>query len=246
MPTQIIYIAVVILVVILIIAVRWPRLKLFFTRVFRGKYSLAYVSLYKKYYFKSPYTHCIKDEFVFRIFSFFEKSKDTKQFKTNKTIQFGETPFLIRYNDFIKTFGKPYCFNIYLIQPSTNKLKIIGHKEQMLNTDMKALYYFIDNKFFMGEYVFKEITHETINKISNLLQKKYLDDILTEGTDDFYIENKDNIIIYFSYTGFALILRYYCWKDTQINNILEEYFTETRTLSGDIKNEHPDELYDKL
>ncbi len=245
MPTQIIYIAVAILVVILIIAVTWPRLKLFFTRVFRGKYSLAYVSLYRKYYMKSPYTHCIKDEFVFRILSFFEKSKDTKQFKTNKTIQFGETPFFIRHNDFIKTFGKPYCFNTYLIQPSNNTLKIIGYKEQMLNTDMKALYYFIDNTFFMGEYVFKEITHETINEISNLLQKKYLDDKLTEGTDDFYIENKDTMI-YFSYTGFALILGYYCRKDTQINNILEEYFTEMRTTSGDIKIEHPDELYDKL
>ncbi len=246
MPTQIIYIAVIILAVILIIAVTLPRLKLFFTRIFRGKYSLAYVTLYKKYYMKNPYAHCIKDEFVFRIFSFFEKSKDTKQFKTNKTIQFGETPFLVRYNDFIKSFGKPYCFNTYLMQPSDNKLKILGQKEQMYNTDMKALYYFIDNTFFMGEYIFKEINHETINKISNLLQKKYLDDILTEGTGDFYIENKNNTIIYFSYTGFALILRYYCRKDTQINNILEEYYTEMRTTSGYIKNEHPDELYDKL
>lgn len=246
MPSQIIYIAVAILLVIIIIAVTWPKLKLLFTRCFQGKYSLAYVSLYKKYYMKSPYAHCIKDEFIFRIFSFFEKSKDTKQFKTNKTIQFGETPFLVRYNDFNKTFGKPYCFNIYLIQPSDKKLKILGHKEQMYNTDMKALYYFIDNEFFMGEYVFKEINNETINKISNLLQKKYLDDILTEGTDDFYIEDKDNTIIYFSYTGFSLILRYYYRKDTQINNILEEYFTKTRTISGNIKKEHPDELYDKL
>jgi len=246
MPTQIIYIAVIILAVIIIIAITWTRLKLFFTRIFRGKYSLAYINLYKKYYLKSPYAKCIKDEFIFRIFSFFEKSKDIKQYKTNKTIQFGETPFLVRYNDLIKTFGKPYCFNTYLIQPSDNKLKIIGHKEQMLNTDIKALYYFIDNTFFMGEYVFKEITHETINKISNLLQKKYLDDILTEGNDDFYIEDKDNTIIYFSYTGFALILRYYCRKDTQINSILEEYFTETRTISGNIENEHPDEFYDIL
>lgn len=246
MPTHIIYIAVAILVVILIIAVTWPRLKLFFTRFFRGKYSLAYISLYKKYYMKSPHAKCIKDEFIFRIFSFFEKSKDTKRFKTNKTIQFGETPFLVRYNDLIKTFGKPHCFNIYLIQPSDNKLKIIGKKEQKYNTDLKALYYFIDNTFFMGEYVFKEIAHETINKISNLLQKKYLDDILTEGTDDFYIEDKDNTIIYFSYTGFSLNLRYYCRKDTQINNIVEKYFTETSTISGNIKNEHPDEFYDIL
>ena len=53
MPTQIIYIAVIILAVILIIAVTLPRLKLFFTRIFRGKYSLAYVTLYKKYYMKN-------------------------------------------------------------------------------------------------------------------------------------------------------------------------------------------------
>ena len=225
----------------------FSRIKLFLLKTFYSKYNYRYINAYKKYTNKNPHGYCIKDEFVFHILEFFKKNESCESYTTDKVIKLSDVEYFTTYKELTKIKEKPICFNSYFLNNKYD-VKIIGYRDSMFNSSMRVLFYFIDDVFFMGEYVIKETSDNKIERISKIIHEKYLGRNNRVGAkENFYIDGLDNSKMYFTNTGFSLIIKYFSNNDNtikaKIDNICGEY-------KGIIKNfekqKQTDELYEKL
>lgn len=197
-------------------------IRLMTVRIFKGKYSLAYNELYRKlkslvHTEKTPFTKCIKNLPQYNVFELFNKDSSYKVYKTNRNISFGNTPFSESFEKLLKESDKQFCYNIYKINLS--EWKVLGYKEKKFDTNMKTLYYFINDKFFFGEYVFSDVQVLDVPAIANALFKKYnIENFKNE--DRFYISDNSNSEIGFINNGITLTIKYLCRKDSDINSEL--------------------------
>jgi hypothetical protein len=105
---------------------------------------------------------------------------------------------------------------------------VLGYKEVVFNERAIAAYYFIDNVFFMGEYIFKDTSEE----IGEKCIRPYLENG-TELEDNFYVENTHDRIIHFQNNGFNIDIKYLTREDDNIIGVLKEYHDTmtSRTLN---------------
>jgi len=234
-------------IIIFATIISFPRIKLFLLKTFYSKYNYRYINAYKKYTKKNPHGYCIKDEFVFHILEFFKKNESCESYTTDNVIKFNDVEYFTTYKELTKIKEKPICFNSYYLNNKYN-IKIIGYRDSMFNSSMRVLFYFIDDVFFMGEYVIKETSDNKIERISKIIHEKYLGRNYKVGVKgNFYIDGSDNSTMYFTNTGFSLIIKYFSNHDNtikaKIDNICDKY-------NGIIKNfekqKQTDELYEKL
>ena len=208
-----------------------------------GEYSYKYISLYKNYTKKSPHVYCFKDEIIFHIIPLIS-NENVKKLKTQKDIQFGDTKFFSNYSQIINTKGKPFCYNTFLL--NSTEVKVAGYKVSMFNSEIKALYFFYDKIFFMGEYVIKkEGKNIDITKFSETLIKKYCkEEIIID--ENFVIENNNGNIIHFSDDGFFISIKYFSNQNKNITNNISDYFNEFRSIKDPSKTQFQLEIDDIL
>ncbi len=198
-------------------------IRLMTVRIIYGKYSFAYNELYKKlksfvHTEKTPFTKCIKNLPHYNVFELIKKDSSYKIYKTNRNISFGNTPFSDSFEKLRNESGKHFCYNIFKINLS--EWKVLGYKEKKFETNMKTLYYFINNKFFFGEYVFSDVQVLNVPAIANALSKKYnVENFKNE--DRFYISDNSNNEIGFINNGITLTIKYFCRSDSEINSELD-------------------------
>lgn len=238
----ILFLAIIIVVVVII---SYPRIKLFFIKLFYSKYHYRYINAYKKYTKKSPHGYCIKDEFIYHILVFKEKDKRFEKYTTVREIKFGDTEYFTTYQEIKRQKRKPFCFNSYYLNNKYD-IKIIGYRDSMFNTTMRVLYYFIDDVFFMGEYIFKDTLGERAKRISKIMHEKYLGHT-TNKSEKFYIDGPYDTSIHFADTGFSLIIKYFSNEDNDIKAKLDDICKEYKGIEKRFdKRKHKDELYDRL
>lgn len=197
---------------------RWIRLTLL--KLVYGEYSFEFISTYKSYYIKSPFQYCFKDEFLTHILYVLTKKEDIPTFKSQQDINFEGTPYFINYKSFLKKKGNPYCFNAYYFDNVGFEIQALGYRSTIAGSKAVIIYYFMNDSFFMGEYIFKNPK----TNIKNTLAEQYLEKReLTE--DNFYIENTKNRIIHFHNTGFTVDIKFLNREDPNIINNLTEYFS---------------------
>jgi len=243
MEIQLIAGAVILFIFVFFIIKSIPRFSLFYMKLFYGEYSYKYVSLYKNYTKKSPHIYCFKDEIIFHIIPFIT-NRNQKKIITKKDIQFGDTKFFIKYSELINAKTKPFCYNVFLM--NSTELKVAGYKVSMFNSEIKALYFFYDNIFFMGEYVIKkEDKNIDIAKFSQTLMKKYCDDNLVID-EDFVIENKNGNIISFSDDGFFVSIKYFSNQNKEIVNSISDYYDDFHSIKSQSKTQFQQEINDLL
>ena len=193
------------------------RIKEFSTTIIHGKYSLQYINLFKKNDLRSPFIPCIKDEFIFHILMFLIKSPKSKTFNTNDTIQFGNVSFSTTYKEVFKEKGIPFCFNALMVKDY--EIKVIGYQEVLNQTKLKSVYFFINNHFVVGEYVFSDIAKLESMNISKIIVKKYISESI-DKIEEFYIEDPSKNMIYFRDNGFELSVKYCNYGDNEVRKIL--------------------------
>ncbi len=243
MEIQLIAGAVILFIFIFFIIKSIPRFSIFYTKVIYGGYSYKYVSLYKYYTKKSPHVYCFKDEVIFHIIPFISKEK-IKTLRSQNNIQFGDTNFFSTYSQIIDAKGKPFCFNTFML--NSTEVKVAGYKVSMFNTEIKALYFFYDKVFFMGEYVIKkEDKNIDVTRFSEALIKKYCkaDNVINEN---FIIENNNGEIIHFSDDGFFISIKYFSNQNKNIINNISDYFNEFQSIKDQSKTQFQDEIDDIL
>jgi hypothetical protein len=221
MNLQIFLLAAVLVVVIFIIVRYHPQFIIFFSRIMYGRYHPNYVQTHKNFTGKSPYAYCIKDDFINHISGYFGKSKPTESFKSNLDIEFGSLPFACKYRKLITLKGKPFCAN--LLRNEFFDLKIFGYREELIGSKIRTNFYFIDKKFFMGEFSLKTPAQERIEELSTVLQKKYLGERKT-NSENFIIEGANNVLVLFENTGFHLAIKYFDKDNEDIKPKLDEFW----------------------
>ena len=187
--------------------------------VMKGKYSLQYVNLFKKNNLRSPFTPCIKDEFIFHVLMFLLKSPRAKSFKTSNNIQFGNIPFTTTYKEVFLNKGIPYCFNSMMV--GKHEIKVVGYQELVNKTKFKSIYFFINDKFCVGEYLFSEVGKVESLNISKILMKKYITDSIDQ-IEEFYIDDVSGNVIYSRDNGFETSIKYCNFGNSEVKDILFE------------------------
>ena len=244
MEIQLIAGAVILIIFIFFIIKSIPRFSIFYTRLIYGEYSYKYISLYKNYTKKSPHVYCFKDEVIFHIIPFIS-NEDVKKLETQKDIQFGDTKFFSNYSQIIKAKGKPFCFNTFMLNLA--EVKVAGYKISMFNTEIKALYFFHNKIFFMGEYIIKkEDKNIDVAKFSNTLIKKYckVADFMID--ENFIIENNNGTKIHFSDDGFFVSIKYFSNQNKNIFNNISEYFNNFQSIKVQSETQFQEDIDDIL
>ena len=203
--------------ILLIIFRKFIRLKII--GLVYGFYSYRYVSAFKKYFIRSPYQYCFRDEFISHLIYILAKKEEIPSYKSKQNISFENTPYNIKYKDFIKMKGKPYCFNAFLFSHSNFEIKALGYQEKVAGSMAIMVFYFMSDVFFMGEYIFRK--PRTDLKAS--LAKQFLVGENIES-DNFYIENSKDRIIHFQNTGFSIDIKYLNREDSSVISNLKEYY----------------------
>jgi hypothetical protein len=201
----------------------FPVINLIFIRLFHGKYSFQYLEFFKKNDLRNPLNNCIRDEITLHFSFFFKILSKAKFYQSNRNVEYEDFPFLYSYKQMVKKFGRPQCINIARFQ--SHKVKVVGYVDQYMKRKMKRLFFFIDDVFVMGEYVFSETHRVDPSSVRDALTEKYLGE---KGLEDetFYIEGPYGNVINYHDNGFYASVKYFCRSDEQINNIIGSVFPE--------------------
>lgn len=230
---NILFIGVVVLLVLIFILLAYPKLKLFCIRFLGNKYSSVYINSFKKYYNKSPFGYCIKDEFVYHFLPFFETEKGAKVYKTNQEVSFGNVPFFTEFSRLKREKGKPFCFNAVNLEGCD--AKILGYKNYYFDTSTTVLYYFIGNCFFMGEFVFKSPKPKAIDEIVRALSEKYTLHKIKPGKR-FYIKRSDNSSIFFHDSGFSVSVSYINLDNEKVKGNLDKVYSNLKSIGEHLES----------
>ena len=201
----------------------FPLINLLFIRAIHGKYSFQYLEFFKKNDLRNPLNNCIKDEITLHFSYFFKILPDARFYKTDREITFEEFPFRSSYRLLIKMNGKPQCINIARFK--SHKVKVVGYVDEYMKRKMKRLFYFIDDIFIMGEYIFSETHRVDPTGVRDALTEKYLGQRSVED-ESFYLEGPQGNAINYHDNGFYATIKYICRSDERINSIIEAVFPE--------------------
>jgi len=215
----------------------------FYIRLFYGKYSPRYYFIYKKYVKKSAYRPCYKDSFIAHIEIFLENDENYEIHNTSQKISFVNFNFGCSIKELKKVKGEPYYYTIEKIGKAD--IICIGYNEDSLNTEIKTIYYFLNNKLFMGEYVFKSVPSQIENNIYKTLEDKYLNEPIRNKTC-FIIKDYDQSVIIPENTGFELIIKYFCRENKEAYKLIKDHYNRYKR-NGIVKNKNIDtDLFDKI
>lgn len=233
------------LLVLLIVLFIWfyPLIHIVFTRMLFGKFSAKYIEVHKKYTGKSPYGYCIKDDFVNHIAAFYASRANLPVYNSDQEIRFGKVPFGIKFKEVFRTNKTPFCVNSFRF--GNFDLKMLGYRAELYESEMKTYYYFVDNKFFMGEYTFKAPSEDKLNEVAHVIRKKYLSG-KPDTTFNFRINGANDTSLRFENTGFNLSVKYLDESDQEINDKLESYWNTAIKKGFEETSDFETELFDKL
>jgi len=148
------------------------------------------------------------------------KNDEIPAYKSGKEIFFEETPYFTEYKEFLKKNGTPFCFNAFEFQHLDFDIKALGYQSNIAGSKSINVFYFMNDLFFMGEYIFKNPrTDVKKNLVEHFLGHNDL------ASDNFYIENTKDRIIHYNDNGFTVDIKYLSKEDETIINNLHGYYS---------------------
>jgi hypothetical protein len=198
-------------------------IRLSFLRLIYGSYSLEFFQAYKKYYIRSPFQYCFRDEFITHLLFVLEKHHSVPAYKSPKEIYFEKTPYFIPYKEFLKQKGTPHCFNAFSFRNPDFVIKALGYQDIIAGSKATIVFYFMNDLFFMGEYIFKKPR----TRIKESLLQHFLEDQQVDA-DNFYIENTRQRTVHFQDTGFTVDIRYITEENPSIARHLRDYLNQAK------------------
>ena len=194
------------------------QLKLKMIQIKHGRYSYEYVKQFKKYTNKSPFPYCFKDDILPYLRVANKKREIIKNFKSEKPCVFENTSFGKSKNEVLTGKADPDCFNIFKIKDA--ELRSYGYYKNQFGSEAKAVFFFFDKLFFMGEYIFEN--SRNIDKsvfLSDLISQNDLDQIQT--LNQFYVSCRNNTSLFYYDNGFTITIRYSDLSNTNFREIMQ-------------------------
>jgi hypothetical protein len=205
----------------------FPLFRLAYVSMVYGRYSYEFLEFFKENDLRSPHNNCIKDEITMHFYCFYKRLRNAEEYETKTNIEFGQVPFLTRYKQMLKSKGSPQCVNVARF--SDARVNVLGYNETAQGIKMKAIHYFIDDLFIMGEYSIPELQKVKTTAVTGALAAKYLNGI-EPAKDVFYITDPIGNQINFENNGFSINIRYLFKGNKRANEILDSIF------SNDVSN----------
>ncbi|MEI6750312.1 MAG: hypothetical protein ACOYMF_11805 [Bacteroidales bacterium] len=192
---------------------------------------------------KNPYPPCIQDDLIVHCFNFIDINPETKVYATKSEISFGSYPFFTKLA-VVKGKTIPNCFNIYKLSDKCT-IKILGLKTEMFNNKIVEVYYFMNDIFFMGEYLFPDISKANCEQLIGVLEKKY--NISGRISDEeFYVQDDQDSLLFFGNNGFSISIQYINNKKPYINELWDAYFKNAIKKDILITADDHKEIFSKL
>ena len=240
---KIIIIVAVALVLIIIIIRMYPLLHIWMSRLFFGKYSARYVATHKRYFRQSPYSYCIKDDFINHLAGCYRLPPELPTFDSELEIEFSDAQYSQKFKEVIRAFPSPICINANRL--SAFELQVLGYKSDVFGHAMKKYFFFANGRFFMGQTTFNHSTVDSRAELISVLQKKYLNGLKTPATD-FLIRGQNQSFLRCEYNGFHLILSYFSRADADTIALVDEHWNSSITSKTVAQPSLHAELMDKL
>jgi len=145
-------------------------------------------------------------------------SKDSiLEFKTDKKIEFQNTPFNTSFRRIKNQKKKFSCYDTFNYQ--NYFWRRLGYRERIFNTGVRLIYHFIEKKFFFGEMFFSDVSKVDTNIVALSLLRKYTDQ-KSVPPQNFKITGK-NAYIFYENTGINLSIKYISTEKEELNAILK-------------------------
>jgi hypothetical protein len=215
-------IALILLFVSLFFKTIFEHLRLYYIIFVHGKYSYEFLQFFSVRNLRNPHSSCISDEIRQHFISFFKENfSESVHFQTVVPIDFEDTQFLLDFKKILRKNGKPNGINISKEEGSY--IKVLGYYDQIENVKMRSLYFFHDDIFVMGEYIFASLTPKLPGEVTNTLSNKYLDGIEIKG-DTYFIKDLAGNQILYKDNGFTVSIKYICTGDKHTFETLTHHF----------------------
>ena len=91
---------------------------------------------------------------------------------------------------------------------------------------MSVTYFFLKDKFFLGEYRFGDITNINLPDVIKTLSKRYELE-LPETSEEFLITDSSGLLIHYIFNGIAASIRYFSKVDSDIQQVISDYLSRT-------------------
>ncbi|MEI7661353.1 MAG: hypothetical protein WCK34_04115 [Bacteroidota bacterium] len=150
---------------------------------------------------------------------------------------------MINSKTLFKSKGKPDCMKVI----SINDIRFIvaGYHETLQGIRMRSLYFFVNDLFVMGEFLFSDLLRMKPATLVATLSAKYLNGIPVES-EVFYIKDTHGNQINYEHNGFSISIKY-LYKGDQTTNMVLSAFLESGELSeNDLMTMGNDELLDRF
>ena len=246
MNVKFVIVSVVLICLIIIFLRKWivRFIILSYISIKYGKYSHEFFSYFKDNNLISPYNSCVKDQITTHFLVFTKKIKNSDEFQTTTSIDYEEIPFLESSENLIHRKGNPDCINVATLREI--KFMVIGYNEYIHDLKMKSMYFFLNDHFVMGEFLFSDIKRTEPNNLIEMISSKYLNGNPI-GKDFFYVKDTEGNQLNFENNGFSIAIKYLFRGDPTTNMILSESNLQGSNLTEKnlmvLRNE---ELLDRL
>jgi len=206
-------------------------LKAILFRFIYGDYHINYLSLFydEDSYYNSYYPS--KSNLYNQISSIREAILKRQKTSTELPLYFQNIEYGISSKKMISLIGKPVSHDV--ISLGQEKVVSLEYNLDQHNVIDKYVYYFRNDKYYMGEFHFNKVKEETTNEILHSINAKYHTKF--DGHEMFILRNKNGNLLQYKDLGFRIAISYFnedCEAINYLLNYQEEYKRQKKAEYG--------------
>jgi|GEM_PF-6259391 hypothetical protein len=206
-----------ILGLVIIVSLGFKRvIYLYFIRLFYGEFSRKFVNHFKSITHKKPHPYCFKDGFHYHILEISKAVNIEKQYICETPLVFAELDFDKNFKQILEERGRPDCYTIS--DDDEWDICVVGYKSRQYHSNEKTLLYHYNEKYFMGEYVFSDLSENTASLVVQTLREQMHPKV--EYAKNFTIHDSHGNHVFFTDTGFFLSLKLFNTNHAVVKEIL--------------------------
>jgi hypothetical protein len=157
------------------------------------------------------------------------RKPDLPVYNTLDPILFDNHRWGLSYKQISNDKGKPDSAKYEWIEDKL--VKVICFRDNLLERSVKTNYFFLDDRFFSGEYQFQSYNKSVLESLRNVLQAKY--HCQFAGSDaNFYITDNSGSLLFFNDSGYNLVVQYYFPQMLDIDQYLLKALSKSSLKKG--------------
>lgn len=194
-------------------------------KIMYGEYHIRYMDLMNtNTYFQSAYY--VKGELSNQVSNMKSALNIPNKARTNQPLYFQNIKYGISAKELVSLLGKPESSD--LIDMGDIKVVSMEYNIQPNNVIDKYIYYFYNDKYYLGEFIFNKVENETSKEILTNINTKFRTNFIDK--DQFVIRDKDNNYLNYKDLGYRISVSYFNSENDDVMHLVE-YQKEQRAIS---------------